>query len=247
MTNTFAIIPARYGSTRLPGKPLTIIHGKSMIQRVYEKVKLSKNIDDTFVATDDQRIFDEVIKFGGKAIMTDYNHISGTDRCFEASSYIKKELKIENFNIINIQGDEPFIDPDLIENINISINKDSNKIHTAAKIIDNKYEIENPNNVKVVFDINNKALYFSRSMIPFQRENILEQKFYKHIGIYAYSFETLSKITSLNPSTLEKTECLEQLRWIYNDFNINVLITNYDSISVDTLDDLEKINNLKIE
>lgn len=237
------IIPARFASTRFPGKPLADICGKTMIQHVFERA-LQADVDDVVVATDDTRIFDEVMRFGGKVVMTSQNHASGTDRCGEAAQKLNLS---ENDIIVNVQGDEPFIRS---EEINLLLkmfeNKDVN-IATLVMPITDETEVNNPNKVKVVFSHAMKALYFSRFPIPFVRGELSDQ-FYKHIGIYAYRLKTLIDLTNLTPSILENAEKLEQLRWLENDQSIYVSKCYYESLSVDTPEDLEKIlkmNSLK--
>lgn len=239
-----AIIPARYGSTRLPGKPLININGIPMVQRVYERAK--QIIDDVYVATDDERIFEVVEGFGGKAIMTAKNHESGTDRCAEAIEMIHSKTKEKFDVIINVQGDEPFIYPEQISKVMSCFDDKGTQISTLVKPINNSEDIFNPNKPKVVLNINNEAIFFSRSPIPFikndKENNWIKHKFYKHIGIYAYRYDILKKITKLKPSYLEQSEMLEQLRWIENKFKIKVEFTEHESISIDTKRDLLKIN-----
>ncbi len=239
-----AIIPARYASTRFPGKPLVNIGGKTMIQRVYEQV--SKSINAIYVATDDKRIYDTVIAFGGKAIMTSNLHPSGTDRCYEAYALIN-----ENFDvIINIQGDEPFIQPEQIEELKKCFDSKDTQIATLVKAIKNEdASLFNPNCPKVVIDKNNNALYFSRSPIPFlrginEKNWVNEHTYFKHIGIYAYRSEILKEIVQLPRTTLEIAESLEQLRWLENGYHIKVGYTDVESMGIDTPEDLEKANNL---
>lgn len=240
------IIPSRYASTRFPGKPLADINGKTMIQRVYEQAKLV--LDDVYVATDDQRIADAVSAFGGNFIMTSENHQSGTDRIAEALEKIKSETK-QNFNVvINIQGDEPFIKPEQIKEIMSCFNNKNTEIATLVKKIEQNEDIFDINKPKVLFDKNMKAIYFSRSPIPFVRntnknEWHLKHNFYKHIGMYAYKSDVLKEITKLNQSKLELAESLEQLRWIENSYIITVAETNFESIGVDTPEDLNNILN----
>jgi 3-deoxy-manno-octulosonate cytidylyltransferase (CMP-KDO synthetase) len=243
--NITGIIPARYASTRFPGKPLADINGKSMIQRVYEQASKAKSLNSVVVATDDQRIFDHVMQFGGRVIMTASHHTNGTSRCHE----VLTKLTVERNNIdavINIQGDEPFIMPRQIDDLAALFSDDNTHIATMAKIIDNNNEIEDPNTVKVVTDINGFALYFSRQPIPYIREKENNTKknrhlFYKHIGIYGYRSQVLKQIVLLKPTPLESSEKLEQLRWLENGFRIKVKTTDFDSVSVDTPADLEKI------
>jgi 3-deoxy-manno-octulosonate cytidylyltransferase (CMP-KDO synthetase) len=232
------IIPARYASTRFPGKPLVLIHNKPMIQHVYERSK-EADIDDLFVATDDDRIKKTVEDFGGKVIMTGSQHASGTDRCAEVARILN--LKDIDF-IVNIQGDEPFIRK---EEINVLINLIENQkvqIATLVKPITTEEELINPNKVKVVFTNSNQALYFSRSPIPYSSQ-ISNPKFHKHLGIYAYRNDVLQQITQLSVSSLEKIEKLEQLRWLENDFTIHVQICHHESIAIDTPEDLEQVTS----
>lgn len=236
---TLAIIPARYASSRFPGKPLVDIGGKSMIQRVYEKASLASTLDEVIIATDDQRIYDHVDTFGAKVMMTADRHRSGTDRCGEVAALLT------NYDtIINIQGDEPFIPPEMIDElVTIFQNQSEGKIATLVKPIEETSVLFNPNVVKVVLGKNGNALYFSRQPIPFQR-GILEidwlnnNTYYKHVGIYAFDRNALAKLVELAPSPLEQSEQLEQLRWLENGFSINVGITNYESIGIDTPEDL---------
>jgi 3-deoxy-manno-octulosonate cytidylyltransferase (CMP-KDO synthetase) len=231
------IIPARYASTRFPGKPLTMIGNKSMVQRVWEAANAVKNVAGVYVATDNPEIFNHVMQFGS-AIMTSPKHPSGTDRCAEAMELLQAETDI----VVNIQGDEPFIKPEQVEMlINMFANPEV-EIATLKKQIEHADEIHNPNVVKVVTDIHNKALYFSRSVIPFAREETTAPKYYRHIGMYAYRANTLSKITQLQPSHLENTEKLEQLRWLENGYHIAVAETEWQSPAVDTPEDLEAAN-----
>jgi len=230
------IIPARYASTRFPGKPLTLIHNKPMIQHVYERCK-EADLDDLFVATDDERIKEVVENFGGKVIMTHSNHASGTDRCAEAA----KTLHLHDTDvIINIQGDEPFIRKEEIYLLSNLFDNQNVKIATLVKPITTEEELNNPNKVKVVFTNSNKALYFSRSAIP-HTSHFSSLTSYKHLGIYGYRNDILQQITQLPVSTLEGTEKLEQLRWLENDFTIHVQICYHESIAIDTPEDLEKL------
>ncbi|MDO8951134.1 MAG: 3-deoxy-manno-octulosonate cytidylyltransferase [Draconibacterium sp.] len=233
-----AIIPARYQSTRFPGKPLALINEKPMIQWVYENVV--KTVDEAWVATDDERIFEAVQKFGGKAVKTLSTHQSGTDRCAEAALIIGEKT---NFDVvINIQGDEPFIQPSQIELLKSCFAADT-EIATLIKRIDTTEELFNPNRPKVVTDNRQNALYFSRSPIPFVRgvenKNWLEEYlFWAHIGMYAYKTEVLQKISKLNQGVLEQAESLEQLRWLENGFKIKTAITEHQSFGIDTPEDL---------
>ena len=237
------IIPARYSSTRLPGKPLILIHGKPMIQRVYEQAQRSKLLDRVIVATDDARIFDCVKDFGGEVIMTSEKHVSGTDRLAEAARMINCDI------VVNIQGDEPFIDP---KNIDIAIEpllKDRLlNVSTLAFKITDPLDLENENKVKVVLDKNNFALYFSRNYIPFDMEHnpakvwtLKDRIFYKHIGLYVYRKSFLMRFAKMKKSYLEEVEKLEQLRILENGDKIKVVITKKDSVSVDTMEDIKLI------
>ncbi|GHT58845.1 3-deoxy-manno-octulosonate cytidylyltransferase [Bacteroidia bacterium] len=236
------LIPARYASTRFPGKPLADIAGKPMIQRVYEQV--AGLLDDVAVATDDDRIFQTVQNFGGKAVMTSSNHRSGTDRCYEA---LRKTGGIFDV-VINIQGDEPFIKPSQIELLKSCFEDDRTQIATLVKPFPADVDFEilfNPNTPKVILNKNREAIYFSRSVIPYIRgkhhaEWLKSFVFYKHIGIYAYRSGVLSEITALPQSPLELAESLEQLRWIENGYTIKAGITGEETIGIDTPEDLEK-------
>jgi 3-deoxy-manno-octulosonate cytidylyltransferase (CMP-KDO synthetase) len=240
------IIPARFASTRFPGKALIDIGGRSMIQRVYEQSKRSRSLNKIIVATDDQRILDHVISFGGEAVMTKEDHASGTDRCFEALSYVKEFYQY----IINIQGDEPFIEPEQIDELAEAL-QDNVEIATQMIAIKNKEELFDAGEAKIVLNENNEALYFSRSPIPFVR-NVSEESwhlhhtFYRQVGMYAYRKDILKKITQLPVSSLEKAESLEQLRWLQNGFKIKCVITKYESHCVDVPEDVERLRNLKM-
>jgi len=233
-----AIIPARYQSTRFPGKPLALINNKPMVQWVYENV--AKAVDETWVATDDERILKAVENFGGKAIETLSTHQSGTDRCAEAARKIGKN---NNFDVvINVQGDEPFIQAKQIELLKSCFAANA-EIATLIKRIDTTEELFNPNRPKVVTDNQQNALYFSRSTIPFVRgaENINwlgGNIFWAHIGMYAYKTDVLQKISKLKQGILERAESLEQLRWLENGFKIKTAVTEHQSIGIDTPEDL---------
>lgn len=244
------IIPARYASTRFPGKPLAMINGISMIMRVYGQAQKAGCLSEIVVATDDKRIFDHVQDHGGKAMMTSDKHPSGTDRVFEVMSSLLDPDDINDEHvIINIQGDEPFIDPHAIITLSSTFSKPGINIATLMKKISLLEELSDPNVVKVVSGKDRQALYFSRSPLPFVRGShdlqswLSEHSFYKHIGIYAYRAQTLQAIAALQPSPLEQAEGLEQLRWLENGYRIHVEITDYESISVDTPADLLKITN----
>ena len=246
MNKFIGIIPARYASSRFPGKPLADIGGITMIERVYRQVK--KELDQVFVATDDDRIFDTVQSFGGKAIMTSTEHRSGTDRVNEAYHEIDTDANI----IINIQGDEPFIEPKQIKAIMECFDDNDTRIATLVR----PYNPENgfdplfdSNTPKVVLDKNMNAIYFSRSIVPYIRnKHYLEwpksHQYYTHVGMYAYTVETLAEITRLPQSSLEIAESLEQLRWIENGYKIKVGITEAQSIGIDTPEDLQKAEEL---
>jgi 3-deoxy-manno-octulosonate cytidylyltransferase (CMP-KDO synthetase) len=231
------IIPSRYASTRFPGKPLVLINGKTMIQRVYEQASKAKMLNAVYVATDDKRIANHVQSFGGKVILTSAKHQTGTDRCAETA----KKLNLKPTDVaINIQGDEPYIKPEQINAVAKLFAYKNINIATLAKKLGTDADVANPNLVKVIFDKNKKAIYFSRYAIPFSR-NGSTVNCHKHIGIYAYRVHTLLAITKLKMSALEKAESLEQLRWIENGYAIHVGITKHETISVDAPDDLKKI------
>lgn len=240
------IIPARYASTRFPGKPLADICGKTMIERVYRQVK--KALDDVCVATDDNRIADAVKSFGGNVVMTSETHRSGTDRCYEA--YLNTGSNADA--IINIQGDEPFIDPSQIEEIKKCFDDTATQIATLARPFDPQLGVDalfNPNTPKLVFDENMFAMYFSRSVIPYLRgvdkeEWAKKMQYYTHIGMYAYRADILQQITRLPQSSLELAESLEQLRWLQNGYKIKVGISACGTIGIDTPEDLERACSL---
>jgi len=243
---TICVIPARYGSTRFPGKPLAFLKNKPIIQHVYERAKSSKMIDEVFVATDDSRILHTVESFGGKAIMTSSKHPSGTDRIAEAVDKLLKEgynLQ-ESSIVINLQGDEPLIKKEMIDQLIDLMKNENDSIGTLAKRIEKEDDFFNPNIVKVVFDKNGYALYFSRSPIPFDREKFIKgfsknNFMYKHIGIYGYNVRILKNFVGLPMSRLEEIESLEQLRALENGIKIKVGLTEYDSFGIDTPEDLE--------
>lgn len=238
---TLGIIPARFASTRFPGKPLIDINGKSMIQRVYEQACSSLSLDKVVIATDDERIVNEVKRFGGEYALTRSDHQTGTDRCAEvARMFPGYEV------IINIQGDEPYIDPIQIDLLSTCFQDPEVKLATLVKEIHDEEELFNQNIPKVVLNSAQQAIYFSRHTIPFLRnrepkEWLKAHQYYKHIGIYGYTVETLLQITLLKPSSLELAESLEQLRWIENGYQIQTRVTDLESIAVDTPADLEKI------
>jgi 3-deoxy-manno-octulosonate cytidylyltransferase (CMP-KDO synthetase) len=238
---TLGVIPARYASTRFPGKPLIDIDGKTMIQRVYEQA-LKSALDKVVVATDDERIAAAVSKFGGDYVMTSQDHQSGTDRCAE----VVKNLP--GFDVvINIQGDEPFIDPSQINLVRDCFVDEKVQLATLVKEIHSDEELFNPNIPKVVIGHQEQALYFSRQPIPYLRNIPMENwvtahQFYKHIGIYGYQTSTLLAITQLKPSTLELAESLEQLRWIEHGYQIQTKVTTMETLAIDSPSDLLKIN-----
>jgi len=235
------IIPARYASSRFPGKPLVDMLGQTMIQRVYNQVKKSKRLSQVVVATDDKRIYDHILSFGGNAVMTGENHPSGTDRCYEA---LKKSNDKFDF-AINIQGDEPFIDPNQIDLLCSSITEKT-ELATLIQKIATLEQLNSPGEAKVVINHLQEAIYFSRSPIPFvqkaeQKDWLSKTTFYRHVGLYAYRSDILERITQLSPSLLEKAESLEQLRWIENGFKIKTVETEMEeSICIDTPEDMEK-------
>lgn len=243
MSKILGIIPARYASTRFPAKALADVAGKSMVQRVYEQAKKASSLSQVVVATDHQLIYDHVRQFGGAVCMTRENHLSGTDRCFEALS-----LQSGSFDfVINIQGDEPFIQPKQINLLASALNNDT-QIGTLIKRIEDPEQLINPNVVKVVFSSRSEALYFSRATIPYprnipQHEWIAGNSFYKHIGMYGYRSDILKKLVKLPLSGLEKTESLEQLRWLENGYTIKVIETTEETIGIDSPDDLQRALN----
>ncbi len=237
------IIPARYASTRFPGKPLVIIDGKPMIQRVYEQA-LKSDLDAIVVATDDVRIADAVRSFGGNVVMTSENHPSGTDRCAEALTNFEGEWKA----VVNIQGDEPYIQPSQINAI-ASLLKNGAPIATLVKKIDNTEELTNINSPKVVLSNKGDALYFSRQPIPFQKgvdinDWLNHGTYYKHIGIYGYQSTVLPQLTQLKQGVLEMAESLEQLRWLENGYSIMTAGTTENTVAIDTPEDLSRLKNL---
>lgn len=240
--NILGIIPARYGSTRFEGKPLALINGKMMIQRVYEQTRKADRLTEVVVATDDERIYNAVVGFGGKAVMTSANHKSGTDRCCEVVDKIGKGFDA----VINIQGDEPYINPQEINQIAELISDKDTQLASLCKPVYDEEELMSPNAVKVVFDKNGKALYFSRFAIPYLR-NQVERTFYKHIGIYAYKTDVLKEVSALPQSGLELAESLEQLRWLENGYTVRMGVTEFESYSVDVPEDIVKIEKIFTE
>jgi 3-deoxy-manno-octulosonate cytidylyltransferase (CMP-KDO synthetase) len=237
------IIPARYASTRFPGKPLVDIAGKSMIQRVYDQAKLSE-VKRIIVATDSELIFDHVVSFGGYAMMTSPHHQSGTERCGEVVSRLLQKNKIKPDDVvINLQGDEPFLNPEQINSLIPYFTKYGKRIATLVKSVKYDEVAHNPNVVKVVLDKQQCALYFSRAPIPYYRnaEESQSALCWKHIGVYAYRVKTLLQLVELEPLPLEQAEMLEQLRWLEHGFRIRTCPTEEENISIDTPEDLEKI------
>ncbi len=238
------LIPARFASSRFPGKPLAEISGKPMIQWVYERT--SQVFDNVYVATDDERIQKAVIGFGGRVVMTATTHQSGTDRCAEALNAIEKTVNIKFDIVVNIQGDEPFIQPDQLKKVASCFNNPSAQIATLVKPFSNSEDIFNPNSPKVILNRKDEAIYFSRSVIPFIRSKDKTEwqqhhTFYKHIGLYAYRSDVLREITKLAQSPLELAESLEQLRWVENGYKIKVEKTDMETLAVDTPEDLERV------
>lgn len=237
------IIPARYASSRFPGKPLAMLGGKPVIERVYEQV--ANVLDDAYVATDDERIFNAVEAFGGKAVMTRTDHKSGTDRIEEAV----EKLDCLSDVIVNIQGDEPFIQRSQIETVCRSFDDPNTQISTLGIRFQTMEAAMNPNSPKIVLDNNGYAMYFSRSVIPFirgveEQDWLAHYPFLKHIGLYAYRREVLAQLTRLPQSSLEKAESLEQLRWLQNGYRIKVGLTDVETVGIDTPEDLEKANRI---
>lgn len=239
MGKTAIIIPARYGSSRLEGKPLLKVAGKSVIQWVYEKAKASKYADMIIVATDDERIYNEVKSFGGEVEMTSVDHKCGSDRIMEVVS-----RHPEIAYICNLQGDEPLIKPESIDEVIKNVKEDEQAdISTLIRILTDDEEINNPNLVKCVIDKNNFALYFSRSKIPYERNTGIA-KFYGHLGIYGYKRAALEAMTTLDQTPLEKTESLEQLRALENGMKIKTSIVDFVPVGIDTREDLEKFKKI---
>lgn len=245
MMKFMAVIPARYASTRFPGKPLAMLGGKTVIQRVYEQV--STVLDEVYVATDDERIRQAVEAFGGRAVMTRTDHKSGTDRIEEAVEKIEQQSHLSNLAdvIINVQGDEPFIQPSQVRTLMELFDEPQTQIGTLGKRFDSMEAVMNPNSPKIVCDRRGFALYFSRSVIPFvrgkqQSEWIDCYPYLKHLGIYAYRREVLNEVTRLPQSPLELAESLEQLRWLENGYRIRVGLTDVETVGIDTPEDLQR-------
>lgn len=242
--NFIGVIPARYASSRFPGKPLADIHGKTMIQHVYEQA--SKALDMVFVATDDVRIQKAVREFGGRVVLTSPDHQSGTDRCAEAVLYAEKVSNMVFDVVLNVQGDEPFIEPSQIELVKSCFDDQVTQIATLVKEIHTQEDMFNPNRPKVVLNNRNEAIYFSRTPIPYVKAEktsnwVQTHRFYMHIGLYGFRKDILLKITRLPQSSLELAESLEQLRWIENGYKITVRKTEYESFGIDTPEDLERL------
>ncbi len=239
--SVIAVIPARYQSSRFPGKPLADINGKSMIHHVWDIACQVDCLSRVIIATDDDRIFNHVMGFGAEVMMTSKEHNNGTERIAEVVRKLPEKFDV----VINIQGDEPFLNPEQIESLCNIIDTKNYQIATLIKSTSDKEEIESPNVVKVVKSQNGKALYFSRYPIPYNRQNIQDITYFKHIGMYAFKSDILQNLITLPISTIEKAESLEQLRWLDAGYSIGVGITEYDSIGIDTPEDLENaIRNL---
>jgi len=242
-----AIIPARYASTRFPGKPLVMIGNKSMIHRVYEQAL--KSIDLVYIATDDQRIYEAARQFGGNVVMTSPDHPSGTDRCAEAAGKIMAETGINVDVVVNVQGDEPFIKPEQIDLLKSCFGDKKTELATLVRKVSPGEDIFNPNQPKVILDAGGNAIYFSRTAIPFVRDSPSSEwsekhTYYKHLGMYAYRTGILKKITKLARSPLEKAESLEQNRWIEYGYKIRCAVTIWESFGIDTPEDLDKAMRL---
>ena len=244
MKTILGIIPARYASSRFPGKPLIDILGKSMIQRVYEQAKKSSFLSEVIVATDDERIYKHVKSFGGKAVYTKEEHPSGTDRCFEALQQISG-----NFDyVINVQGDEPFIDPSQIDLL-CEVCNGNTELATLIIPVDSHEVLFDMGEVKVTLNKNQEALYFSRMVIPFIKgkpevEWHKHHSYFRHVGMYAYRKDVLEEVTKLEQSSLENAESLEQLRWLENGYKVKCVITSFDSHCIDTPEDIDKVIRL---
>jgi 3-deoxy-manno-octulosonate cytidylyltransferase (CMP-KDO synthetase) len=245
--NILGIIPARFGSTRLDGKPLVDICGKTMIQRVYEQA--AKVLEHVVVATDDQRIMEAVAAFGGKAVMTSAEHSTGTNRCLEAYEIVQQNSPLTFDFVINIQGDEPLLEPEQLRCLISCFNDPSTELATLVIPVYSEADLFNESEVFVVFDKNKKALYFSRSVIPHVRgihktQWLTHHTFYKHLGMYGFKVDSLREFAQLPQTKLELVESLEQNRWIENGGVIKIEITQHDSIPVDTIDDLERVRRI---
>ena len=234
------IIPARYASSRFPGKPLIDLKGKSMIQRVYEGALKSKAMSKVIVATDDQRIVDEVLRFGGNVCLTNENHQSGTDRCAEVAR-MNPGFDV----VINIQGDEPLVDPNQLDQLLSAFEEMDVQLATLGIPTNDEHDLSNPNRIKIILDKDRNAMYFSRSCVPnthhFKGEHLSNYPFIRHIGLYAYRSKTLLEISQLPLTELEKMESLEQLRWLYYGYQIKVVETNIETPNIDVPEDVEKV------
>ena len=244
---TIAIIPARFGSSRLEGKPLVDILGKPMIQRVYEQTL--KAIPNVFVATDDERIKQAVIEFGGNVIMTSAEHENGTSRCLEAYERITEKMGEEYDVIVNVQGDEPMLEPVQLDELILPFNNKKVRFSTLVSPVQSAQDLFNESEVFVVFDKKKRAMYFSRSVIPHvrgvhQAHWLEHHTYFKHVGLYAYSYSALKEFANLPSSNLERVESLEQNRWIENGNDIYVELTYHETVSIDTIDDLKKVRSL---
>jgi len=243
--NTIGIIPARYASTRFPGKPLVMVNGRSMIHRVYQQALKAGALDHLVVATDDERIADHVEAFGGRVVMTASTHQSGTDRCAEV---LESQT---GFDVaINIQGDEPYINPEQINLVVSCFQNPETQIATLVKVIHSYEELLNSNTPKVLLNYKKEAIYFSRATLPFQRNAasnlwLDSHTYYKHIGIYGYKSKILQELTQLPVSALEKAESLEQLRWLENGYRIQTAETDLETLAIDEPHDLDKLKNLE--
>ena len=236
------VIPSRYASTRLPGKPLVDIGGKSMVQRVVEQARQCAQLDAVVVATDDERVAEHVRSFGGDVVMTSSDHPSGTDRCYEAL----EKLGRDRFDaVVNIQGDEPFIVPAQIDELCACLMQSGVRIATLAQMVTDDRDLDDPGEVLITTDVHMNALYFSRAAIPFLRDapngpRHARFRYLKHVGLYAYTADALASIVQLEPSALEKAEALEQLRWLENGLPVRIGLTDHPSFCVDTPADLEE-------
>lgn len=240
MSKTIALIPSRYGSTRFPGKPLAIIKGKPMIQHVYENVMKTPGVDGVYVATDDERIFNAVTSFGGKALMTSSEHTCGTDRLAECARILKLD---DDDLVLNIQGDEPLIRAEMVLDLISCFDKEEVYMGTLKKLITVEEELSNPNVVKVINDVNDYAIYFSRYCLPFERDG-KKAVHYKHIGAYGYKVWFLLKYSGMAKTALEKAESLEQLRVLENGYKIRVKETSWQTVGVDTPEQLAQVEAL---
>ncbi|MBI2259923.1 MAG: 3-deoxy-manno-octulosonate cytidylyltransferase [Flavobacteriia bacterium] len=237
--NILGVIPARFASTRFPGKPLLDLKGKTMIQRVYEGCLASKSINKLVVATDDEQIFNEVKRFGGEVMMTSFSHQSGTERCNEVAQ------QFPDYNVvINIQGDEPLVNHKQLDELLQCFNDPNIQIATSAIKENNLDFIDNPNRIKIVLNSKNEALYFSRCGIPYSQQEETNYPYLRHIGLYAYQSEVLKHLCSLPPCLLEKKESLEQLRWLYYGYTIKVVETDIESPNIDVPEDVEQVLKL---